>query len=234
MERLDKLVANQFNITRSEARAAIRRGRVTVDGAVVRIADHKASGEANSICLDGNAMNYRKFMYIVMNKPAGVLSASKDKNSETVIDLIPNDIKRRGLFCVGRLDKNTTGLLLITDDGDFSHKLMAPDKEIYKTYIAELDGDIPPNLSDAFLMGVTLADGTVCRPAKLTKIGERTAELKICEGRYHQVKRMFGVYSLGVNSLKRVAIGGFFLPEELAEGEARELTVDELKILKNL
>ncbi len=234
MERLDKLVANQFNITRSEARTAIRRGRVTVDGAVVRIADYKASGEENSICLDGQAMNYRRFMYIVMNKPAGVLSASKDKSAETVIDLVPNDIKRKGLFCVGRLDKNTTGLLLITDDGEFSHRLMAPDKEIFKTYIAELDGDIPLELVDAFAKGVTLADGTVCRPAKLRIIGERTAELKICEGRYHQVKRMFGVYSLGVNSLKRVAIGDFSLPAELAEGQARELTADELKILKNL
>ncbi len=233
MERLDKLVANQFNITRSEARTAIRRGQVSVDGSVTRSPEIKVNGEECSVLLFGKEMNYRKFVYIVMNKPAGVLSASTDRRAQTVIDLLPDSLKRKGLSCVGRLDKNTTGLLLITDDGDFSHRLMAPKKEIYKTYIATLDGDVPPQLVDEFLEGVTLADGTICRSANLRILDNRVAELKICEGRYHQVKRMFGVYSLGVNSLKRVAIGAFDLPKGLKEGEARELTDEELTILIN-
>ena len=210
--RLDKLIASQLNISRKEARLAIRKGRVSVNGEVVKNPEFSADPEKDTLLFDGQAVCYKKYIYIVMNKPAGVLSASSDKSRETVVDLVPENLRRKGLFPVGRLDKDTTGLLIITDDGDFAHRVLSPQKNIFKTYIAELDGDITEETLDVFSREITLADGTVCRRAYLKKLDTRTAEIKICEGRYHQIKRMLGVAGLGVNSLERRAIGGYALP----------------------
>ena len=226
-ERFDKIIANQFNISRKDARIAIRRGKGTVDGQTVRDPSLLVD-TASEIVFDGQALEYKKFVYILMNKPKGVLSASEDKSRKTVVDLVPKQFKRNGLFPVGRLDKDTTGLLIITDDGDFAHRAIAPNKNVYKTYEATLDGAVTNEMVEAFSQGVILADGTACKKARLTPIAPNKAQIMISEGKYHQIKRMFGTVGLGVNELKRTAIGGLRLPGDLSEGECFLLTEQEI------
>ena len=209
-ERFDKIIANQFNISRKDARIAIRRGKATVNGKAV-LDPALAVDTESEITFLGQAMEYKKYLYILMNKPKGVLSAANDKSRKTVVDLVPEEFKRQGLFPVGRLDKDTTGLLIITDDGDFAHRAIAPNKNVFKTYEVTLDGNITEEMVEKFREGIVLADGTVCKSAALKSLSENRAEVKISEGKYHQIKRMFGVGGLGVNALKRTAIGGLFL-----------------------
>lgn len=227
--RLDKFISSQLNISRKDARAAILRGRAAVDGTTVRAADFKIDENADSVTFDGQALSYKKHIYIIMNKPRGVLSASNDKRQPTVIDIIPEKLRRNGLFPVGRLDKDTTGLLIITDDGDFAHRVLSPKKEIFKTYIAVLDGEITPDMPEKFLNGIVLADGTKCRRAFLRRVDKNTAEIKICEGKFHQIKRMFGTVGLGVNALERTAVGNFYLPEDLPQGACSETDSEALE-----
>lgn len=227
--RLDKFTSSQLNISRKDARAAILRGRAAVDGTTVRAADFKIDENADSVTFDGQALSYKKHIYIIMNKPRGVLSASDDKRQPTVIDIIPEKLRRNGLFPVGRLDKDTTGLLIITDDGDFAHRVLSPKKEIFKTYIAVLDGEITPDMPEKFLNGIVLADGTKCRRAFLRRVDKNTAEIKICEGKFHQIKRMFGTVGLGVNALERTAVGNFYLPEDLPQGACSETDSEALE-----
>lgn len=227
--RLDKFISSQLNISRKDARAAILRGRAAVDGTTVRTADFKIDENADSVTFDGQALSYKKHIYIIMNKPRGVLSASDDKRQPTVIDIIPEKLRRNGLFPVGRLDKDTTGLLIITDDGDFAHRVLSPKKEIFKTYIAVLDGEITPDMPEKFLNGIVLADGTKCRKAFLRRLDKNTAEIKICEGKFHQIKRMFGTVGLGVNALERTAVGNFYLPEDLPQGACSETDSEALE-----
>lgn len=226
--RLDKFIASQLNISRKDARIGIRKGFATVNGETVKSADFVFDTESAEVNFSGQAVEYKEFIYIVMNKPRGVLSATEDKNKETVIDLIPDELKRKGLFPVGRLDKDTTGLLIITDDGDFAHQVLAPQKNVYKTYVAELDGYITEKTLNIFSKEITLADGTICRRAYLKRIDNRTAEIKICEGKYHQIKRMLGVADLGVNALKRIGIGNYYLADDLAEGACKEVQKAQL------
>lgn len=226
-ERFDKIIATQFNISRKDARIAIRRGKATLDGKVLRDFGALVSVDSD-ITFNGQSLNYKKFVYILMNKPKGVLSASSDKNKQTVVDLVPENLKRNGLFPVGRLDKDTTGFLIITDDGEFAHKAISPKYEVYKSYLVTLDGKLTEDMVKAFKEGIVLADGTACRKAELQIIGDNLARVKICEGKYHQIKRMFGVVGLGVNELKREAVGGLSLPENLAEGECVELSLEEI------
>ncbi len=227
--RLDKFISSQLNISRKDARAAILRGRAAVDGTTVRAADFKIDENADSVTFDGQALSYKKHIYIIMNKPRGVLSASDDKRQPTVIDIIPEKLRRNGLFPVGRLDKDTTGLLIITDDGDFAHRVLSPKKEIFKTYIAVLDGETTPDMPEKFLNGIVLADGTKCRRAFLRRVDKNTAEIKICEGKFHQIKRMFGTVGLGVNALERTAVGNFYLPEDLPQGACSETDSEALE-----
>lgn len=227
-ERLDKIIATQFNMSRRDARIAIRRGKVKVDGKTVRDFGMLTNIDSE-IFFDGQALNYKEHIYILMNKPKGVLSASSDKNKKTVVDLVPEELGRQGLFPVGRLDKDTTGFLIITDDGDFAHKAISPKYEVYKTYIVQLDGNLTEDMITAFANGITLADGTKCRKATLEILAENTARVKICEGKYHQIKRMFGVVGLGVNDLKREAVGALSLPKNLSEGECIELSTAEIE-----
>lgn len=229
LQRLDKIISSQFNMSRSIARKVIRYGRVTVDGEVVHDPALAADPEKNAIEFRGQALEFKKHIYLLLNKPKGILSASEDKNRETVVDLVPEELKRRGLFPVGRLDRDTTGLLIITDDGDFAHKVLSPKKNIYKTYRVTLDGNITEDIIKKFAQGVTLADGTKCRPARLVAISEKYGEIKIAEGRYHQIKRMFGTVDLGVNELERTAIGNLVLPENLPQGACRELSKAQLE-----
>ncbi|MBQ4118847.1 MAG: pseudouridine synthase [Clostridia bacterium] len=228
--RLDKIIANQFNVSRKDARIGIKQGKATVNGATIRDFSLIVDTE-NEITFGGQAMDYKEYIYILMNKPKGVLSATNDKSQKTVVDLVPSRWRRLGLFPVGRLDKDTTGLLIITDDGDFAHKAIAPNKNIYKTYEVTLDGAVTEEMVEAFKNGVTLADGTLCKKAILTPISENKAEIKISEGKYHQIKRMFGTVGLGVDELKRTALGGLKLPQDLATGGCRLLSDNEISLI---
>ncbi|MBQ7726406.1 MAG: pseudouridine synthase [Clostridia bacterium] len=222
-QRLDKLLAMWQNRSRREVREDIRHGKATVDGRPERDPGRAIDPERQEIRLEGQVFRFQPFLYLMMNKPAGVLTATEDRSAPTVLDLVPEAWRRKKLSPVGRLDKDTTGLLLLTDDGGLNHRLCAPKTEIYKTYVAELDGCVTPEMRQLFLEGVTLADGTVCRPAVLTALSETSAQIEICEGKYHQVKRMFAAAGRTVTALERTAVGGFSLPETLRPGECREL-----------
>lgn len=228
-QRLDKFISNQLIISRSDVRTGIRRGMASVNGEVKRDAALLIDAENDAIVYNGETIGYKEYVYILINKPKGVLSASNDKTRKTVVDLVPEHLKRQGLAPVGRLDKDTTGLLLITDDGVFSHNVISPKKKISKSYIASLDGDITDDMINSFKSGVVLADGTKCRPAELQRISENIARIIITEGKYHQIKRMFGTVGLGVNQLHRESIGGLTLPDNLHKGDCIEMTKKQLE-----
>lgn len=233
LQRLDKIISSQLNISRSISRTEIRRGKVKVNGETVRDPSLLFNAEENEITYMQTTLNYKKFVYILMNKPKGVLSAATDKTRETVVDLVPKELRRPTLFPVGRLDKDTTGLLIITDDGDFAHRVISPKKNVSKTYKVVLDGELCTHLPDLFESGIVLADGIKCKEAKLEIIDKNIAKVTVTEGRYHQIKRMFGTVGLGVNDLERIALGELLLPPDLEYGECVELSQKELeKILK--
>lgn len=230
MERLDKFVATQGVVTRSEAQRLIRTGQVSVDGALVRDPAAKVRPESQAISVAGRPVDYKAHVYIMLNKPAGVLSASRDPRAPTVVELVPEAWRRKGLFPAGRLDKDTHGLLILTDDGDFAHRMLSPKKAIFKRYLAVVDGPVEPADIKAFEEGTSLGDGTRLLPAKcriLRPGAQPLVEMSICEGRYHQIKRMFGGIGRHVLWLKRCAIGSLELDEQLAEGGCRELTAEE-------
>lgn len=234
MERLDKIVSIGGGVSRSDARKLILRGKVQVNGNLVRDIAFKVDPNNDEICLKSEKISYKKHLYLIMNKPKGVLTATEDKKKQTVIDLIPTELSRKDLFPVGRLDKDTTGMLIITNDGDFAHKLLSPNKKVPKKYLVQLDGVVKPDLIEKFKSGLTLADGTVLSSAELEILNDPTvAIVTITEGKYHQIKRMFGLFELGVNELKRISFAGLNLPESLLEGEVRELTVNELECINN-
>ena len=226
LERIDKILASQGTTSRKEARALLRAGRVEVDGAVLRAPEEKVDPDVQEIRIDGERLRYRKHIYLMMNKPAGVVCASRDPKARTVVDLVPEQWRRKGLFPAGRLDKDTQGLLIITDDGDFAHRMLSPKKGVFKLYEARLDGAVDEEQRQAFAQGVVFADGTRCLPAELIipagQTGE-TALVRIQEGKYHQVKRMFLAVGRTVLSLRRLAIGRLRLDDSLKLGECREL-----------
>ena len=227
--RLDKFISSQTLFSRSDCRKLITKGRVTVDGVVVRSFSEKIDDEANCVAVDGTEIVYNKFVYFIINKPKGVLSASEDKKRKTVVDLLPEEFSSRDIFPVGRLDKDTTGLLILTDDGQTAHRIIGPKFKIEKAYIVELDGIVEQKLINCFEQGVVLKDGYRCEKARLEILNENTARVIITEGKYHQIKRMFGVFGLGVNNLKRERIGNLYLPENLMEGEFLPITYEALK-----
>lgn len=230
MQRLDKLIASQSTRSRSETVQLIRKGRVEVDGTVCRDPSRKVDADLCAVTVNGEPLVYQEFVYIMLNKPAGILCVSRDPRVPTVVDLLPSDMRRKHLFPAGRLDKDSVGLVLLTDDGEFAHRLTAPKHDVEKRYVVRLDGPLSEEQCHRFEKGLTLADGTPCRPAKLCIVEDGDAplvEVRITEGRYHQIKRMFGVLDRGVDFLKRLAIGGVSLDETLGEGECRYLTQEE-------
>jgi 16S rRNA pseudouridine516 synthase len=231
MERLDKILVSQGIGSRREVQKLIKKKNVTVDGEVVVSPELKIDPENSLIKVSGQAVEFKKHIYIMMNKPAGVVSASSDKREKTVIDILPENLKRKNLFPAGRLDKDTEGLMIITDDGDFAHKLLSPKKHIYKRYYAELDGEPGESMIFSFKNGIELNDGTKCLPAKLEIKDKRSAFVEICEGKFHQVKKMFKSQGLNVKYLKRVKIGGLELDSNLHIGSARELTNYEKTVI---
>lgn len=233
-QRLDKLIASQGKLSRSDVKKLIKSGRVTVDGAVPKAADIKVDAEKAEIAVDGRVLNYKKHIYIMLNKPRGVISASEDKTQKTVVDLVPPELYRDGLFPAGRLDSDTVGFVLITDDGDFAHRILSPKNHIMKTYHATLKAPLTESDIYRFENGIELSDGTLCLEAEVRMLegtAEPTAEVKICEGKYHQVKRMFAALGNKVLYLKRVRMGGLDLDESLEEGQCREITAEEMLLL---
>ena len=227
-ERLDKLISSATALSRRDAAKAIRDKRVCLNGSVCRLGDVKVDTDSDTVTLDGASLSFSRNVYYMMNKPAGVVSATEDREERTVIDILPDELRRRGVFPAGRLDKDTTGLLLLTDDGDFAHRMLSPKKHVDKTYIAQLDREPEADAGESFSSGLTLSDGTVCLPAEAQRLDDRLYRVTLREGKYHQVKRMFAAIGSRVTSLKRVSIGGLSLDESLSEGETRELTAEEL------
>ena len=226
-ERLDKYIASQTALSRKEAQKAIKDKRVTVNGELIRAVDFKTDADADVVTLDGHALTYKKTVYYMMNKPAGVVSATEDRTETTVLDLLPGELRRDGLFPAGRLDKDTTGLLIITDDGDYAHRMLSPKKHVTKRYIATLDRAPGEEIAAAFTEGIALSDGTVCKSGYAEPLGENRAAVEISEGKFHQVKRMFAALGYRVTALERVRIGALALDDQLAPGKVRELSAEE-------
>ncbi len=228
MERLDKYIATQSGMTRKEARTTIWKGAVTVNGSVEKSIDRKVDPQKDEVLLDGHRVDYQEYLYIMMNKPAGFVSATRDRDERTVLELLPEEFRRSGVAPAGRLDKDTTGLLILTDDGAFAHRLTAPGKKVYKTYIADLDAPAGDDMARRFAEGIELADGDKCLPAVLRAIGDGSSvEIKICQGMYHQVKRMCAACGRKVVSLRRTVIGALGLDSTLEQGQCRLLTPQE-------
>ena len=229
-ERLDKLIASMGRYSRREAKELIRRGLVLVDGVPAASPEEKADGERAEITVCGEALGYRRFTYVMLHKPAGVLSATEDSRQRTVMDLLPPPLRRMGLFPVGRLDKDTEGLLLLTNDGDLAHRLLSPKNHVDKVYYVEVDLPLDDSDAAAFAEGISLREDLRCLPAGL-QIGEedpRHAFVTLHEGKFHQIKRMFRSRGKTVSYLKRLSMGGLRLDGRLQRGDYRYLTAEEV------
>lgn len=233
VQRLDKFISSQFpDISRKDAREMIRRGEVRINGGTAKNPEQKIDSSSDEITLRGEAVGYKKHLYIMLNKPAGVVCASRDGLSETVIELLPPHLRRKGLFPAGRLDKDTVGFVLITDDGDLAHRILSPKSHVPKRYYVRLRDDLRAGAEDIFSCGMTIDGGEKCLPAELKRLNSRECEVVLNEGKYHQIKRMFAVLENEVVYLKRTEIAGITLDPALAEGHARELSIDELQCLQ--
>jgi 16S rRNA pseudouridine516 synthase len=233
--RIDKLLANLGYGSRKEVKGLLKAGAVKINEMVVKDAKHHVDPNKETVTLNGEVLEYKEFIYLMMNKPQGVLSATEDHRDETVIDLLELDDQVYEPFPVGRLDKDTEGLLLITNDGQLAHRLLSPKKHVPKTYFAVIDQEVTEDDIEAFGRGVTLDDGYVTKPGelKILKSGIRSdIELTITEGKFHQVKRMFEAVGKRVIYLKRLTMGSLALDESLELGEYRELTDEEIELLK--
>ena len=225
--RLDKLIAGAGLSTRSEAKSIIRAGRVRVDGETVTDPAAHCSTDSE-VLLDGQRVVWQAYLYLMMNKPAGYLSVTEDPRAPTVLELLPPELRRRNLSPAGRLDKDSEGLLLLTSDGDFCHRVISPRSGIEKEYYIEVDRPFPPGAEAMFASGAVLEDGEVCLPARLEPSADRrSARVFLREGKYHQVKRMSIAAGTRVKYLKRLSVGGVALDEGLAPGAYRELTAEE-------
>ena len=231
--RLDRILSEAGLVTRSEARRAIAAGRASVNGGVVTAPETRFDPELSDIRFDGVPVCTRKFRYFMLNKPEGVVSATEDAALKTVLDLLPPELRRLGLFPVGRLDRDTTGLLLLTNDGALGHDATSPKHQVTKVYEFTADGMLDEADAAALAAGVTLRDGTVCRPAQLEIDPADPAHgtVTVTEGKYHEVKRLLASRNAHVRTLKRLSMGGLSLDPTLLPGEFRELTAEETALL---
>lgn len=230
MIRLDKFLTETGSLTRSQAKEAAKKGRILVNGEAEKKTDRKIDPEKDEIVLDGKRISYAAYEYYMLNKPKGVVSATEDKKYPTVVQLI-QDRKRTDLFPAGRLDIDTEGLLLITNDGELTHNLLSPKKHVDKVYLAEFEGVFPEDGKEQFQAGLILEDGVKTMPAHIIVNGNQ-ARLTIKEGKFHQVKRMFQAVGCQVTYLKRLSMGSLTLDENLKPGEYRPLTNEEIESLK--
>ena len=235
LERLDKILSGTGRWSRREVKDLVKAGRVTADGAVVARPEDKFDREAVELRVDGEAVDGERYCYLMLHKPGGVLSATEDPKQPTVLDLLPPHLRRVGLFPVGRLDKDTEGLLLLTKDGPLGHRLLAPKKHVDKVYFVRVEGRLDQEDRRAFRTGMVLGDGLRCLPAELEVLEPPdTGLVTLREGKYHQVKRMLASRGKPVTYLKRLSMGPLRLDPELAPGAWRPLTQGERQELERL
>lgn len=231
MTRLDKILSTQLNISRTDAKQMIKKGRVSINGIPAKSGDVKVA-DADIVAVDGNEISYSRFVYIMMNKPKGVISASDGKGEKTVVDLVPSDMQRRGLFPAGRLDKDTTGFVLLTDDGEFAHSILSPSRHIDKTYVVTLDKPVTPEVVQDFRSGMELnGERLLQADAQIISEDATVCRVVLMQGLYHQIKRMFKKHGLTVVELKRVKMGNLPLDDSLLPGECRYLSQNELDLI---
>ena len=231
MERLDKLLAGTGKWSRREVKALVRQGLVRVDGRLAASAEDKLDPDAAIITVAGEIISLRRFTYVMLHKPAGVLTATEDRKQPTVLDLLPPELRRIGLAPVGRLDKDTEGLLLLTNDGELAHRLLSPKYHVEKRYLARVDGELSAADAEAFARGMTLGDGLECLPAGLEVLPDRVCIVTLREGKFHQVKRMLAARGAPVLYLKRLSMGPLTLDDSLAAGAYRLLRAEEILAL---
>ncbi len=237
LQRLDKIIASTGRFSRREVKLLARQGRILVNGDPVRDTAEKVDPETAEIVVDGEPLIYRRYTWVMLHKPAGVLSATEDGRGTTVLDLLPPELRRQGLFPVGRLDKDTEGLLLLTNDGALAHDLLSPRHHVDKVYYARTAGCLTEEDCRAFAAGMELEDGLRCLPAGLEILaaGEESAALvTLREGKFHQIKRMLAQRGKPVTYLKRLQMGNLTLDPELSPGEFRFLTEEELQSLEKI
>lgn len=227
LKRIDRILSEQTNYSRKEIKKLVSKGVISVNGCVVRKSDEKYDEDNISIKINGEDIKINKHFYLLLNKPKGYVSTTVSDSDKTVIDLVPDKYKTRTLFPAGRLDKDTTGLMLITDDGVFAHNILSPKKHIKKVYEVVIDKEISDEMVNGFRDGVKLNDGE-CKSALLEKIDTNKCLVTLTEGRYHQIKRMFGCYKAKVLELKRICMGELYLPSDLEVGKVREVSDEEL------
>ena len=230
MKRIDRIISEKTDYSRKEIKKLISKGLVFANKEVVKHPEDKYDDNV-SITIDGIEIDTRDHVYLVLNKPKGFVSTT-DLNERSVLELVPDEYMNRELFPAGRLDKDTTGLMIITDDGEFAHNILSPKKHVQKIYEVTLDIPVTKEMQDGFLKGVNLSDGE-CKSAILDITGEYTCNVTLKEGRYHQIKRMFGCYKAKVVELNRICMGDFYLPKDLEQGEIRELTKEELESIQS-
>lgn len=231
MERLDKLLAGTGKWSRREVKALVRQGLVRVDGRLAASAEDKLDPAAAIITVAGETVALHRFTYVMLHKPAGVLTATEDRKQPTVLDLLPPELRRIGLAPVGRLDKDTEGLLLLTNDGELAHRLLSPRYHVDKRYLARVDGELSAADTEAFARGMTLGDGLECLPAGLEVLPDRVCIVTLREGKFHQVKRMLAARGAPVLYLKRLSMGPLTLDDSLAAGAYRLLRAEEISAL---
>lgn len=231
MERLDKLLAGTGKWSRREVKALVRQGLVRVDGRLAASAEDKCDPAAAIITVAGETIALHRFTYVLLHKPAGVLTATEDRKQPTVLDLLPPELRRIGLAPVGRLDKDTEGLLLLTNDGELAHRLLSPKYHVDKRYLARVDGELSAADTEAFARGMTLGDGLECLPAGLEVLPDRVCIVTLREGKFHQVKRMLAARGAPVLYLKRLSMGPLTLDDSLAAGAYRLLRAEEILAL---
>ncbi len=229
--RLDKFLSDMKCATRSQLKKDIRAGLVTVNGTIVRQSDFAVDEKQDKICYKGTMYEYEKFVYYMLNKPAGVVSATEDKRDKTVVDLL-KEAGRNDLFPMGRLDKDTEGLLILTNDGALAHDLLSPAKHVEKVYECTLAAPFDRIQKEKLEQGIDIGEKKLTMPAKVTILGEKKIALTILEGKFHQVKRMLQAVGNEVTYLKRVRMGGLTLDEHLKPGEYRKLTGEEVVLLQ--
>lgn len=231
--RLDRFLVSTGKISRSDAGRAARAGKVTVDGVVEKHADRHIDPEVNEITLHGEKLTYRKYTYVLMNKPDGVVSATEDERERTVLDLLPEELRRIGLFPCGRLDKHTLGLVLLTNDGELAHRLLSPRHHVQKRYAYTCRDPLSNEHRTKLETGVSLEDGYCTKPARIyTNEGACSGEIVLIEGKYHQIKRMFEAVDNKITSLERISFGPLTLDAELPRGAWRYLEPNEIAALQ--
>ena len=231
MERLDKLLAGTGKWSRREVKALVRQGLVRLDARLAASAEDKLDPAAAVVTVAGETISLCRFTYVMLHKPAGVLTATEDRKQPTVLDLLPPELRRIGLAPVGRLDKDTEGLLLLTNDGELAHRLLSPKYHVDKRYLARVDGELSAADAEAFARGMTLGDGLECLPAGLEVLPDRVCVVTLREGKFHQVKRMLAARGAPVLYLKRLSMGPLTLDDSLAAGAYRLLRAEEISAL---